>query len=412
MAGGDNTTVVLLVVGCMCVACAIGLVLLLVYLRNQRAKNKDTDKTKDNTTPTNPGNTAPKPGPGPGDTAPKEDIVAALEKQLSADAGKKMAYTCTGKTWGTQGLFHWTNGFMTGCWWKMHALTKNDAWKKLAEGGTAALSEWRGRDKTHDIGFVIMSSYGNAPSPDAGAIKAAAASLAKRWIENLQAIRSWGDIGAAQPKVIIDSLMNLRLLFEGAKLDGANSQRWKSMALAHAKTVAATLVRSDGSTYHVATYPSASKGAKPTVGTHQGAADSSTWARGQAWALYGFTEVYSYTQDGGMLDTAKKVADYFVRNLPSDKVPFWDFSKKDHKDTSAAAIAAAGLLKLGRYEPKYTDAANSILDSLKASYLGASKNLASLLCCACVNVPKDEGVGVGYVVADYYFLEALQLARG
>ena len=409
----DQTAVVLLI-GCMFVVCALGLVLVLVYLRNHRNKSPPSPPSSGGGSPPSSGGGNPSGGGSPpSGGGGGKDIVAELEKQLTTSSGNKKAYTCTGASWTNPPKDpHWTNGFMTGCWWKMYSLTKGDKWKKLAEAGTSALSSWKDKSDTHDIGFVIMSSYGNAPSKDSGVITTAARNLAKRWIKDLQVIRSWKAITETKVEVIIDSLMNLKLLFEGAKLSGKDAAEWRKIALAHAKTVKSVLQRDDGSTFHKATWEGKTKGSKKTVGTHQGASDSSTWARGQAWAVYGFTEVYDYTQDGDMLAAAKKAADYFVSNLPSDSVPYWDFSKKDNKDTSAAAIAAAGLLKLGKHEDKYTASATKILDSLKASYLGSAKNLASLLCCACVNVPKSEGVSVGYVVADYYFLEALELAGG
>ncbi len=300
---------------------------------------------------------------------------------------------------------------MTGCWWHMYNLTKDDKWKKLAEQGMAKLESWKNKTTTHDVGFVIMSSFGQAPSKNAGVITTAAASLAKRYVKDLKVIRSWGKIGDAKVQVIIDSMMNLQLLFEAAKLTGGKKE-WTDMAVAHATTVANTLVRSDGSTYHVVEF----EGGKKTLRTHQGNADDSTWARGQAWAIHGFTTAFEYTQKALFRDTAEKCGRYFVNSLPSDNVPLWDYraqSGKQYKDTSAAAIAACGLFKLGKAtgDSAYTTKAKAILDSLKTKYQGSSKGLASLLCCAVVNAPKNDGVNVGYIVSDRYYLEALELEQ-
>lgn len=343
--------------------------------------------------------------------AEAQDRVQAAEARLTKSAAKTLAYTCTGKTWSTKPLDNWTNGFMTGCWWKMYALTDQAAWKTLAEQGTAKLMAWKDRDTTHDIGFVIMCSFGNAPAKNAEVITTAAANLAKRYVPKLGLIQSWGKIGDAKVQVIIDTMMNLKLLYEAAKLPGGKPE-WATIATKHATTTTGLLVRSDGSTYHKAVFQNGTR----TLGTHQGAGNGTTWARGQAWALYGFADAYEYTRNALFKRTAEKVAKYFIDNLPSDNVPYWDFQApkgKRYKDTSAAAIAACGLFKLGKATgtAAYTAKANAILDSLSRSYPGSSKGLASLLCCACVNVPRNEGIGVGYVVADYYYLEALQLAR-
>lgn len=347
---------------------------------------------------------APLPALASGETA-TEAALKQAEQRLTKSAADWTAYTSTGSKW-TRKTSFWTNGFMTGCWWRMHSLTGNASWKALAEKGTAELSSWQNKTTTHDVGFVIMCSYGLAGvSKNATVIKNAARSLAKRYVSKLKVIRSWGKIGDADVQVIIDNMMNLKLLFEAAKLPGGDP-KWKSIAIDHATTSAKTFVRDNGSTFHKAVFTS---GGKVTKGTHQGTADSSTWARGQAWALYGFAEAYAYTGNQLFKTTAERCAKYFLDKLPSDGVPYWDFdapSNKRYKDTSAAAIAACGLFKLGQ-----KDAARRILRSLISKYQ-AKPGQASLLCCGCANVPKNEGIGVGYVVSDYYFLEAIHLDRG
>ena len=403
----------LLVLGCMmCVAAAV-LVGTLLYLNQNKTKAKRHSATV--TAPIEPPPDTPpddtKKAAPPDDTKKAtagDDAVQAAAKRLTTSAGDALAYTCTGSSWTTK-ADNWTNGFMAGCWWKMHALTDDAKWKALAEQATAKLEGWKTKTTTHDVGFVIMSSFGNAPSRDAGVITAAARSLAKRYVPDLKVIRSWDQIGAAKVRVIIDSMMNLKLLFEAAKMTGGD-KKWTDMAATHATTLASTLVRDNGSTYHVVEF----EGGKKTLKTHQGKADSSTWARGQAWAIHGFTEAYEYTQKELFKDTAEKCAKYFIDNLPSDNVPLWDFDAGDGtKDTSAAAIAACGLFKLGKAagSSAYTAKAKAILGSLKAKYQGSAKSLASLLCCATVNKPKGDGVNVGYVVADYYYLCALELER-
>jgi len=121
------------------------------------------------------------------------------------------------------------------------------------------------------------------------------------------------------------------------------------MAISHAVKTMQDHVRPDGSTFHVVDYNT--DGTVFSKFTAQGAGANTTWSRGQAWGLNGFTMVYRYTQDARFLATAQQLADYFINNLPPDFVPYWDFSQSGTapRDSSAAAIAAAGLLDLSKY---------------------------------------------------------------
>jgi hypothetical protein len=151
-------------------------------------------------------------------------------------------------------------------------------------------------------------------------------------------------------------------------------------------------------------------------GTVQGYRNDSTWARGQAWALHGFTQAYAYTGDDRMLTTARSAADYFIGHLPADGVPYYDFqapATDRPRDSSAAAIAASGLLWLARIEPDgcahtFLDAAKRILTSLSAApYLSqGTAGAASILLHATAQHQQGD-VDNGLVYADYYFLEAL-----
>jgi unsaturated chondroitin disaccharide hydrolase len=164
----------------------------------------------------------------------------------------------------------------------------------------------------------------------------------------------------------------------------------------------------------------ASTGAVRRRHTDQGASDGSTWSRGQAWALYGFTTAYRETHDARFLDTARATAGYFVSHLPPDKVPYWDFSVSgpgQPRDSSAAAIAASGLLELARVErdPARAKAdraaAGEILGALSSSaYLAKAKSSQSLLLHGTSNKP-DGQQDSGLVYGDYYFVEALERYR-
>lgn len=164
--------------------------------------------------------------------------------------------------------------------------------------------------------------------------------------------------------------MNLNLLFWSAKQ--FSQVEWHAQAHAHALRTAQDFLRADGSTYHVLEYHSKT-GELLRRRTHQGLGDESCWSRGQAWAVYGFTECYRHTRDQGVLQAAIRVADRFVAGLPEDAVPYWDFDAAAEegyqpRDTSAAAIAASGLLELSLYtgekESEYYWQAQRILKSL------------------------------------------------
>ncbi|WP_395830408.1 hypothetical protein [Archangium violaceum] len=182
----------------------------------------------------------------------------------------------------------------------------------------------------------------------------AATSLARRFNPTVGVIDccDWNDANWQVP-MVVDTMMNLELLFWGAR-NGGNAA-WNDMALRHALKTASDMVRADGGTFHVVDY--STSGAILSRETYQGYSNSSTWARGQAWAIYGFTMAYRYTRDPRMLQAAQKVTDYYLARLPADFIPNWDFNApadQQQKDSSAAAIVASALQELSRY---VTDAA-------------------------------------------------------
>jgi unsaturated chondroitin disaccharide hydrolase len=184
------------------------------------------------------------------------------------------------------------------------------------------------------------------------------------------------------------------------------------MAVSHALKTIADIVRPDGSTYHVVDY--STSGAILWRGTSQGYADWSTWTRGQAWAINGFTIMYRYTSDPRMLAAARKVADYYLSRLGSGRVPNWDFDAPTlHKDSAAAAVAASALFELSGYvadpdRQRYLGAALEIVDELASpAYLSEGTSNQAILLHGSVSVPDGEGIDVGLSAGDHYFLEAL-----
>jgi unsaturated chondroitin disaccharide hydrolase len=326
--------------------------------------------------------------------------------------------TSTG-SWETSGSSAWISGFFPGAMWLMFEHTGDALWRSRAENWTKGIGGQRSRTDTHDLGFMFMSSYGNgfrlAPNESYRQILVeAAASLAKRYDPDVRCTRSWGSINdTTNFEVIIDNLMNLELLLWAAKHGG--SSEWRTMAINHGlRCGIQDLMRADGSTYHRAIYDPMT-GALKSRGTVQGACNECTWSRGQAWAIYGFTMLYRETGDARFLEAARKTADYFLGHLPADKVPYWDFSKSgsEPRDSSAASIAASGLLELSQCETDttrkqtYLSAAHDILASLSSSaYLAEGTKYWSILMHGTRNKPAGS-YDTGLIFGDYYMLEAM-----
>ena len=324
--------------------------------------------------------------------------------------------------WQTSDAAWWTSGFFPGSLWLMYQATGDAVWRTEAAARQAGIASQQNNTSTHDLGFMLFTTFGNGyrltgDTAYRDIVLQAARSLATRYSATVGATRSW-DNGAGDPsyafKVIVDNMMNLNLLFWGAQNGGDGG--WTGMAVNHALTTRRTHVRADGSTFQLVTF-NATDGSVISRGTVQGYRNDSTWARGQAWAVHGFTQAYAYTSDARMLDTARSAADYFVGNLPADSVPYYDFqapATDRPRDSSAAAIGASGLLWLARIESDgcraqtYLDAAKRILTSLSAPpYLSqGTPGAASILLHGTAQHQQGD-VDSGLIYGDYYFLEAL-----
>lgn len=321
--------------------------------------------------------------------------------------------------WKTVKPNDWTSGFFPGALWYGYELTGDLALKKAAEKWTAGLEQQKLNTKTHDVGFIMYCSFGNAqrlfPKDEyKQTLLRAAQSLSTRFNANVGCIRSW-DNPKWQFPVIIDNMMNLELLFWAAKNGGG--KHYYDIAVRHAATTMKNHFRSDGSTYHVVSYDS-TNGSVLVRETHQGYANESVWARGQAWAIYGFTMAYRETKDSRFLHTAEKAANWFIRHLPGDSVPYWDFKApmipNEPRDASAAAIAGSALFELSGYMKSnaqkggYKKAARKILSSLcKSPYLSKGTNSSGILNHATGNWPSQSEIDVSLIYGDYYLLEAL-----
>lgn len=312
----------------------------------------------------------------------------------------------------------WTSGFFPGVLWYLYEYTGDDKWLNNAQDFTHKLEKEQFNTRTHDVGFIIYNSYGNGYRlTDNEAYKdiiiQSAKSLSTRFNPTAGVIRSWDH---NQDKwdypVIIDNMMNLELLFEATRFSGDSS--FYKIAVSHADNTLKNHFRPDFTSYHVVDY-NIEDGSVLKKNTHQGYNDASAWARGQAWALYGYTVCYRETKNEAYLRQAEGIAEYILKNLPADKVPFWDFDDpkipEAPRDASAAAITASALLELRQYsnnKKQYTKAAKQMLSSLSKKYTSeAGSNKGFILDHSTGNLQRDSEVDVPLNYADYYYLEAL-----
>ncbi|TGE09532.1 glycoside hydrolase family 88 protein [Hymenobacter fodinae] len=315
----------------------------------------------------------------------------------------------------------WTSGFFGGTLWYMYEYTKQPQWQQAADRWTMAMAQEQTNTGTHDLGFMLYCPFGNglrltqtpAYKP---VLLTGAKSLATRFNPEVGLIKSWNDFAGYKYPVIIDNMMNLELLCWAARTTGDSTLR--RLSITHADNTLKNHFRPDGSTYHVVCYDE--HGQVLAKKTAQGAADNSAWARGQAWAIYGYTTMFRDTKLVRYREQARKTADFFLNhpNLPADKIPYWDFNApnipKEERDASAAAIVASALLELQQYCPaadakRYRQAAEQMLVSLSSpayrAAVGENNNFLIKHCVA--HKPAKTEVDAPLTYADYYYLEAL-----
>lgn len=346
---------------------------------------------------------------------------------LPNDAAKPMPRTFEHGRLVTVATRDWTSGFFPGSLWYLFEATGDGQWRTAAEKFTARLAPEQHNTRTHDVGFILFCSYGNGLRLTGHAgyravLRQGAASLTTRFNPRVGCIQSWDRRNAWEFPVIVDNMMNLELLLWAAHDTG--DDRLREVAVSHADTTLKNHFRADGSSFHVVDYDPADGRVKARV-THQGAADDSAWARGQAWGLYGFTLMYRETRAPRYLAQAQKIAAFIMRHprLPADKVPYWDFDAPGipdaPRDSAAAAVMCSALFELSRHAPapaaqEYAAFAEAQLRSLASpAYLARpGENGGFLLKHATGHHPKGSEVDVPLNYGDYYFLEALLRARG
>jgi unsaturated chondroitin disaccharide hydrolase len=313
----------------------------------------------------------------------------------------------------------WCSGFFGGSLWYLFEFTGDKKWKDAAHKWTMAVQNEKNNTKTHDLGFMMYCPFGNGyrltKNPEyLEPMLTGANSLSTRFNPAYGLIKSWDHNICGYP-VIIDNMMNLEYLFWATKQ--SKDKKFYDIAITHADNTMKNHFRSDYSSFHVVCYEPG-----PTVfrkQTHQGAADSSAWARGQAWALYGYTMMYRETKDKKYLAQAEGIAKFIMNhpNLPKDKVPYWDFNApnipNEERDASAGALFASSLLELSTYSTKnrktYFDFAEQVLVSLSSDdYMAkVGENNNFILMHSVGNKPSKSEINTPIVYADYYYLEAL-----
>ena len=357
------------------------------------------------------------------------------EQQLSLLLEKAEVENKNPRTLDSKGEIHWTNanfdwteGFFPGSCWYLYEFSEDEKWKNAAEKMQAQFESHKYLTTNHDLGFVFNCSYGNGYRLTKNdhfkqVMITAADSLISRFNPIVGCIKSW-DVGKGwQSKrnwmfpVIIDNMMNLELLFEVSKFTG--NEKYRDVAISHANTTMKNHYREDNSSYHVVDY-NPETGEVRSKQTAQGFADNSSWARGQAWGLYGYTVCYRYTQDARYLEQAQKIAKYILEfpDMPKDLIPYWDYNApnipKEPRDVSAAAITASALIELDKYSEKsFMPFAEKILNALASdnytAAIGSNQNF--ILKHSVGSIPHNNEIDVPLNYADYYYLEALMRYR-
>ena len=356
-----------------------------------------------------------------------KDQALYMDSQLTARTSDRWICprTFQGDTLVTSDIGWWCSGFYPGVLWQLYETTGDEVLKDLAVKHTLPLAGLLERETDHDIGFQLMSSFGkmvrDLPSDPVGlaecdeaispkaVLARGAETLAARFIPEAGILRSWNGSRWNIP-VIIDNMMNLDLLMVYGD---------REVAEKHALTTLKNHFREDGTTWHLVDY--ADDGSILGKQTVQGYADDSAWARGQAWALYGYAQMAQREKEAGndalaqqFYDVAAKLEGWMLPRLPEDGVPYWDFSQNDLRDASAGAILACGFLRMWALRDCSADdpalsMAERILRTLASpEYLAEpGTNGGFLLKHSVGSLPGHSEVDVPLTYADYYFLEAL-----
>ncbi len=317
----------------------------------------------------------------------------------------------------------WCSGFYPGELWYIYEYTKRPEIKSLAEKHTATLAPQQYCTSNHDIGFQIECSYGNGYRLTGKpyyryALENAAEALSTRYNPTCGTTMSWElrKTKDWQHPVIIDNMMNLELLMNTGKRE--NRKEFIDIATTHADVTLNNHFRPDYTCYHLVDYDTVSGKARKHI-TVQGYKDESAWARGQAWALYGFTMMYDKSGHKDYLTLAENIGKMLLKRLPEDGIPYWDFDVEIKSDTprdaSAAAVMASAFVKLSELTPDkklskdfLAMAEKQLRELASPEYLATPGTNGNFLLKHSVgNYPAKVEIDTPLSYADYYFLEAL-----
>ena len=314
----------------------------------------------------------------------------------------------------------WTSGFYAGNLWQIYKITGDIRYKEKAALWNAFIEKEKFNNTTHDMGFKVYCSFGKGLKVEDNAkykniIVKSAQTLVTRFNPKIVAIRSWNHSKELfDYPVIIDNMLNLELLFEASKISGDST--FRNIAIQHANTTLKNHFRKDNSCYHVVDYDTISHGVRKKA-TFQGFNDESSWARGQSWAVYGFTMAYRYTKNKEYLKQAEATAKYYInyKTLPEDGISYWDFNDTSipnaPRDASSAAVMASALIELYSFTKNqaYLDYSNKVINTLSSDKYLLNETVKGpfILNHSTGNWPKKDEIDLPIVYADYYFLEAI-----
>lgn len=343
------------------------------------------------------------------------------QKDLLPRTIDKEGKLVTSKSW------WWTSGFFPGVLWYLYEATNDTLFKYYAEDYTLRVEKEKYNKGNHDVGFMLYCSFGNGYRLTENenykqVLLTGAKSLSTRFREKTGVIRSWDfNQDVWQYPVIIDNMMNLELLEWASKKSGDTT--FSHIAESHANITMTNHFRADYSCWHVVSYDTIT-GQPHKKQTRQGYSDSSAWARGEAWALYGYTMMYRETNEPRYLKQAKNIANFILAHprMPQDGIPYWDFDacKEDSclastpRDASAAAIMASAFIELSTFVGKkqakqYLEMAEKQIITLSSPEYLAEKgtNGNFILKHSVGSLPEYSEVNVPLTYADYYYVEAL-----
>ena len=316
----------------------------------------------------------------------------------------------------------WISGFFPGVLWMLYEDSGDGQLGKYAEIFTDRVEPAKKLTSTHDLGFMLMSSFGQGYRITGDrryleVILEGTDSLMTRWNPSLGVMKSWNENKRWKYPVIIDNMMNLEMLCFVTHVTG--NRFYENAAEKHAQTTIKNHFRADASTWHVVSYDPAT-GQPHAKNTAQGYSDDSAWSRGQAWGLYGYTMMFQETNNPIYLEQARKIARFLLDhpNLPEDKVPYWDFNAPDIpdalRDASAGAIMASALIQLSQLDPgpeaaRWLETAEQQLRTLSSpEYLARKGEMGGFLIKHGVgSLPGKAEVDVPLTYGDYYYIEAL-----